>query len=777
VGLREGVVTPLAALTFRSWLPVPAAVALGALAAFAVVLLYRAEGGRVPRWRRLPLAGLRALTLAGVLFLALRPTLVTESDRQQPRPVAVLVDDSQSMTTADPRPNTADRWRVAVALDRVPPDRPMPGPSDLPDVPAKPTRLELVKAVLTNPRLKLLEELAKVGPVRPEAVGAGRSPRDPSTADWVNALEGKEPRTALADALAELARRDEADRPAAVVLLTDGRDAGSRTTLAAAAAECRRAGLPVHAYCAGAAGGGRAEVLDVAVADTLFVDDTAAVGVRFVGRGLTGPAELVAGLNGREVARTAVELTDQPQRETLTFAPTTADVQPGRLPLTITLKATGPEPAEDRSIKPVRVSDRKLKVLVCDALPRWDFKFLQRLLLRDRRVEASFWLTDADRRATTAAPFVQRFPPDRAGLFAHDLVVWGDLSPSALTADQQQHVRDFVVEGGGLIVAAGRRHTPRGFVGTPLADLLPVEPTAEVVGDDAYRPAPTPSGGRSPTLSLADTPAASLAAWKDLPPMTWAAPVGRLRPAAEALLVHPDRTADGKPMPVLATHFYGKGTVLFVGFEEAWRWRLNAADKYFGRLWGQMVYAAGVPKALGSKLAQLALDPAEPTLGQVGRVYARLFTPDLLPLAADAVEAKLTNLDGPPAPAAVVFRPVPGQPGEFVATLPFTTEGRFALSLDAGAEAVSLDYRVSLPPDHELAPGGPADGELRQLADVTGGGFYREEDLHTLPGKLKPAATAVTVREEFLLWNRWAFLAVFGLLALEWVARRLSSLS
>ena len=70
-----------------------------------------------------------------------------------------------------------------------------------------------------------------------------------------------------------------------------------------------------------------------------------------------------------------------------------------------------------------------------------------------------------------------------------------------------------------------------------------------------------------------------------------------------------------------------------------------------------------------------------------------------------------------------------------------------------------------------------APNALRKLAEASGGRFYREEDLHTLPDRLTPAGVPVTVREEFLLWNRWSFLIVFGLLAVEWIARRLSSLS
>ncbi len=45
-----------------------------------------------------------------------RPVLETAHDDQKPRPVAVLVDVSQSMGNDDPRPDRADQWRAAIAL-------------------------------------------------------------------------------------------------------------------------------------------------------------------------------------------------------------------------------------------------------------------------------------------------------------------------------------------------------------------------------------------------------------------------------------------------------------------------------------------------------------------------------------------------------------------------------------------------------------------------------------------------------------------------------------
>ncbi|HET6572701.1 MAG TPA: hypothetical protein VFG68_03790, partial [Fimbriiglobus sp.] len=248
-------------LAFRGWFPKWLAVAMGVLAVAAVVLLYLREAGRVPAWRRAVMAGLRAATLASVLLLLLRPTLLTETRGHRPRPVAVLVDDSQSMTTRDPRPNFPDKWRAAVALDLVPPDRPMPSAGDLPaETPEKPTRLEVAKAALTNPRLQLLEKLKSVGPLQPASFGLGRSAKDPRDNKWVDALAGTEPRTALVQSVFDLLNRDENEMPAAVVLVTDGRENASQQSLIDLARECARLEIPIHVYGVGSSSFGQVQI-------------------------------------------------------------------------------------------------------------------------------------------------------------------------------------------------------------------------------------------------------------------------------------------------------------------------------------------------------------------------------------------------------------------------------------------------------------------------------------------------------------------------------------
>src|SRR5262245_59870992 len=180
---------------------------MGVIALVAVGLLYRREAGRVPALRRAGLAALRGLALATILFLLLRPTLVTDVRGTTPKPVVLLVEDSQSMPTRDPRLPIPDKWRAAVPFGLIPPNQPilkMPSAGDVPaDTPDRPMRIEVVKAFLGNKKLDLLSTLAGVGPVRPAAFGQRRAEKGPRSLAWVDSLDAKETRTALADAIGD----------------------------------------------------------------------------------------------------------------------------------------------------------------------------------------------------------------------------------------------------------------------------------------------------------------------------------------------------------------------------------------------------------------------------------------------------------------------------------------------------------------------------------------------------------------------------------------------
>ncbi len=791
-GLNVG----LGELATRGWFPTWLALILGALAIVAVIVLYITESGRIGLLPRVFLVAVRTTIVAVVTFLLLRPVLVTEHHGEKRRPVSVLVDVSQSMNNQDPRSDRTDR----------------------------PRRIELAANSLTSPQLDLVSRIdANVGPVEMFSFGSRRTGRDAKDLTWLKGLKADEPQTGLSDQVAELLARDPNDLPAAIVLVTDGRENASRITLDKLSRECARLRIPIHVYGVGSSSFGQLQVRGIDVPEGIFVDDAVAVPVHYRVTGVkSGRATITLKLGDREVGRKTFDILPGPidRVETLVFVPTKEDAASSDAVLTATLKivtdANGVnETLSDTKTKAVKVVDRKLKVLVIDSIPRFDFKYLMRALLRDRRVEASFYLTDGDPEAMISGPpWVKELANVSDGelamseeefrklIFGFDLLIFGDIPAKYFSIRQQEIVKAFVTEGGGLIHFAGKWHAPAGWVGGPIADVLPVDIEAHTKPADSppFYPVMVDAALRSPLVALEDEPLENAELWgkkdqsddpndslrrgKKLPPMFWNYPVNKLKPAAEAYLVHPrEKTVDmpPKPMPLVAGHYFGKGFVLFIGFDETWRWRFNEADKYFGRFWSQAVYVAGVSRVFGTKLTQLSIDTTEPVQGHTGQVYATLFTPNFKPLETEVVGARIVERlengeDGKSED--VKFLPVPGQPGQYVAAIDFNRSGRFKLKVDPNNDnPAELEYRVGLPPEHELAPGPMDEGRMRKLTLETGGRFFREEELAELPAAIATQKAPLITRTENVLWNRWALFLLIGLMTVEWVVRKFNSLS
>jgi hypothetical protein len=794
-----------AELGFRGLFPWWVAALVLAAAAVAVLILYRSERGRIGWLRRGLMALLRVAAVGVVLLLLLRPVLVAEYQGERPRGVALLLDNSQSMKQRDQRLSVPDRWRVAIAGNLADPDltpariRSLTG---LPvNIPKDPSRIDLARSILTHPRIQLLDKLKQHGPLGVYLFGqrlragdpagvatTARSGTYPPGLEILAAFNADESRTALADSLHELLLGKYGDVPSAIVVMTDGRDNASKLPLDEVARECGRLKVPLHIYGVGSSEGGMLQVHDVGVTDTLFYDDTVSVPVRWRLQGYKQDAvELTLTLGGNVVARRpATKEERREQRAVLTFIPRKGQQADANQNLVASVRLQDNAAVHDELKRPVRLLDRRVKVLYVEDAPRWEYKFLQAALLRDRRVEASFLLVNGDPGVLQSGPPFVPALPARDQLFRYDLIILGDVAASYFGPERLEWLRDYVNEGGGLVMIADRRHAPAGYADTPLAEVLPVEfvPVKSEGGGDE-RPQPfvpvlTDVGKRTDVMALADTEDLSLRTWRELPGWYWNYPVTKLRPGAVSLLDHPRLTMGDKPMTVMATHYYGKGQVLFLASGETWRWRYNAGDRYFGRFWGQVVYQLGLPHLLGgAKRVQLALEHADALLGRPGSVYARLFDAAYRPLREERVTARLEFLDGkagqtPSRP--VMLEAVPGRPGEYRALLANDVPGRFELKLDT-PEPASLPYRVSLPPQHELEPGGMAEDALRAAATLSGGRFYREEDLHRLPEQVTPQKAAFTRRQEVLLWNPLVLVLFVGLVTTEWVIRKFSNLS
>jgi uncharacterized membrane protein len=812
--------THLGSVDLASRVPFPLHYVLWGLAVVAAVtfalvfLLYSRERGRLGLFSRLVLSGLRTAVLVLIVFLLLRPALVAEFQGERSRAVALLLDSSQSMKQQDKRTAVADKLRVAIAHGLLPADTAVSADGTLADVPADtpqdPSRIDLVKTVLADGKRDLLGKLQKQAPIRPFYFGArlraafedARSgDKEGGSPDRLLAsYQAEEGKTALADAVSELLRRKDGDPPAAVVVVTDGQDNASKLTLEEAARECARLKVPLHVWGVGSSEGGLLQIRDVAVPETIFYDDIIAVPVRWRARGLKkgqtvqfkltlGGKDMDFSLRGQD--RDKRELTLKPGedlRAVLEFSPRKEGVEGADLQdLVVSINLKENASFKDEAKRQVKLSDSKVRVLYVENSPRWEYKFIQAALLRDRRVEARFLLTKADPRVLKAGPpFLPEFP-SREELLKYDLVILGDVAASYMGTEHLEWLREFVRDfKGGLVMIAGRRYAPASYDNTPLAEVLPVEfLPAKFAGlaedrPPAFIPALTTAGESADMLSLAETPAESVKTWAKLPGLYWYYPVTKLRPAATALLVHPTVKMGEQPMPILANQYYGRGQVLFQGTDETWRWRYNAEDKHFARYWGQVIYQMALPHLLAnsSKRMQMALERSEAVLDRPGSVFARLLDKDFRPLKDKEVAAVLTYVDAKPGQEherKIMLQKVAGRDGEYRVLLPHDAPGRYELRVPGIDD--TFQYRVEVPPRHELEEAGLAEDALREAARVSGGRFYREEDLGQLPDAVVPQKSPFTLRQEVLLWNPLVFVLFVGLISVEWVVRKFSNLS
>jgi hypothetical protein len=781
----------------RGWGPLLWAVAIALLGGIAVVAFYLLEPRRLGRVRRLSLATVRILALLLLCLFLFRPLQLTAVFKgERPRSVVLLADNSQSMTLQDRRITAADKLRVALACNAVPLDTPLTDQAALQKVstslPVDPSRVELLKNVLQHPGLRLREKLGQVGPLREYLFGSRlrrvAEPKGEKDDPLLKALDANDPETALSVALDELLTKTEGDPPAAVVLCTDGWDRDGRSRLLSVARDCQRLGVPLHIYGVGSTEAGTLHLSDVVAPELLFAQDTVSIPVRWQCLGLKqGTVKITATLGGKEVASKEVAVKEGDDlRDTLTFTPEKGATKDERLPLVVRIQAKDNPVFRDEVIRQVRLLDTKVKVLYVENIARWEFQFIQRALLRDRRVEARFLLREGDKETLRSGPpFLENFPSTRKDLFAFDLIILGDVPFTFIGAEKAAWIKDFVNEGGGLVHIAGRVHAPASFQGTVLEEVLPVEfqplrfTTSTDLRTQGFQPVLTRYGQREPMLMLAETIEDNQKLWSELPSIYWHYPVTRVRAGALPLLAHPTQKLGDDPMPLLVHQHYGKGQVLFSGFEESWRWRLNAQDQYFARYWGQIVYKLGMRGLDGTRRTQLSLDRSEVFLGHNGWFYARLLDANFKPLTQKSVNATLERMDAGPGEKRtqqIELHAEPGAEGDYRASVFHDKAGRYILRVQ-GSEPATLEYRVEVPQQHELAQRGLASETLELVAQASGGRLYREEQLPELAQNVKPQNATFTDRPVVPLLNPLTFLIFLGLLTVEWVMRKFSNLS
>ena len=770
-----------------AWMPQWMVLVVSVAAIIYLGWVYRKDAQNASTGMRIGLTLLRLSVLVAVLLVLSELTLVV--DRTGLPWVAVLIDDSASMGLEDRYDDAAEKS----AVDRL---------SQASGSKTR-SRLAIAQGLLTQDDAAFLKQLQaghqlKVYRFSESAVAIATSDPDATSEEKdpivaaIRALKADGDVTRPAEAVRKVLADFRGSLPSAIVILSDGITSSTDADRLSVVAETAAQRL-VPIYTVGI--GSEEAMHDLNLFDVL-VDDVA-----FVGDPITFTGKLrSSGFKGKKVT---IELRRKGSRQALTRKKVTAAEDGQTLPIEITwipeeageyefiLEAVPQrgesDEANNSEVRQVSVREGRIRVLLADLEPRWEFRELKTLLEREKTVDLHTVLQEADLeyadQDVTAAPLRGRLPVNAEQLNGYDVIILGDLNPQYLTTGSLETLRNFVRDsGGGLIMIAGTQHNPVHYRGTPLEALLPIEldgvevPSPDVPLPNEIRPQLTVEGRKStPIFRFDANEQDSDTVWKNLPGFYWMINAPRVKAGATVFVEHPTRMGDGRKLPIILMHRFGAGKVLFHATDETWLWRRKVGDLYFGRYWIQAIRYLSRTRLLGqSKSAELRSDRLVYQRGDAVNLRVRFYDEKQIPKEKDGV-AVIVERRGAGSQEVALVR-VPQAPNVFEGQLRRAVDGSYHAWVarpEFPENSPSTDFRIEAPV-RELKLRGMDRAELSRAAVVTRGRYYGLATASSLPEDI-PRGRPVAIHSEdpIRIWNRWEVLVVFcTLLTIEWLLRK-----
>lgn len=787
-----------------SWLiAVGAAVLIG-----FVIWIYRRDGEALNNRQRLTLTALRLLVLALVVAMLTELSLTVE--RTGLPGIAVMIDTSASMSLQDQYPagSAAADLSKAISLQ--------PGRDA--------HRLALTQEVLTRRNGQFLRDLQRQHQVRlyrfaessaslqqgsldevapteietpvdsaEQNVGSGppgkRLPPMEAALAEIKTLKPDGDQTRPAPAVKKVLADLRGTPPAALILFTDGVASVSDVDKLSTVAEAvRRKGIQLHIVGLGSDEASK----DVLIYDTL-VDEIAFVGdpmlftAKIKSFGFSGKKLLLRlRRDGENEVLASQEVKAPPDGQPLKVELPYTSSKPGELDLVLEIVSQAGETNRQNNaeVRHVSVREEKIRVLLADGAPRYEFRFLKQLFERDKSTELSTLLQEADLEYSQEdRTALEHFPVKREDLAKFDVIVLGDLAPAVLGPAVLENIRDFVREkGGSVIFIAGPQTDPLVMSGTPLEVLLPFKPEdvktprIEVQASDSFHPALTLEGQKGNTLfRLGEGEADSLRIWNALPSLYWFLEIPKIRPGVRVFAEHPLKSGANGRLPIIMLQQVGAGKVLYHATDESWRWRFRRGDLYYGRYWIQAVRYLSRGRLIGKdRTAELTVDQLVYQRGQPVTLRVRFVDEKFLPADPSGVTVMIERKGEGRQPVKLTrLREAPTMYEGQAARL---ADGSYHawISQPAFNEAPpSTDFRIEAPL-RELQRRGMDKSDLQLAAKQSNGRYYSLDVVDTLPGEI-PAGTPIPLQTDkpIPLWNRWEVLSLFAMLLTgEWLLRK-----
>ncbi len=731
-----------------------------------VALSWRASRGS-SAWRRAILVGLRGAAATAAMVVFLEPAVELRQVAREPNRIAVMIDDSKSMSLAES--------------------------------PQGPTRIERVRRMLAASQTTLAtwERDHKIDYYTFAETVSSISLQALAT----DPAQGKA--TLIRKALEYVRSRYEGRDLAGIVLVSDGAATGSFDEDSGDGAVrdfLRSLDTRVHTVWAARDG-----LKDVAVAGVMadeFAFVRTVVRIEAVIRSTGLPARRVPvtlSTDGQPLRQKEIDLPGGTQEVKVTFEVTPPRV--GRYVYEISVPTAAGEAVLTNNARSfvVRVIRDKIRVLQVAGAPSWDVRSLRQNLKSNPNVDliSFFILRTQDDISLVPNDEMSLIPFPTRELFeqqlpSFDVIVLQNFEylPYGI-GDYLENIRSYVEGGGGLAMLGGAQSfTSGGYFGTPVAAALPVElygpfDSGPILDTQKFQPQLSAAGQLHPVTSMRYSAVDNLAVWKSLPALEGVNLIAGAKSDATVLANHPRlKTKGGKPLPVIVAGEYGKGRSVAFTTDTLWKWGFVAAarpgnnGRYYTTLWENTVRWLIQDPDLRN--LHVDSDAVEYVPGSTVRVTVRLLGRDYQPLANGQVSLVVKRgADPNTAELVQTTKLTVGEDGTATYELGSLAAGVYRVMAKAeiaGRQVDASDIFLVREGGTELAhPVGDKE-TLEAIAEATGGSALGAVD--ELPSRLKldpPRIVRVDQRTDVELWSRPGLLIlIVGLLGLEWLLRQRS---
>ncbi|MBG83469.1 MAG: hypothetical protein CMJ40_02860 [Phycisphaerae bacterium] len=434
----------------------------------------------------------------------------------------------------------------------------------------------------------------------------------------------------------------------------------------------------------------------------------------------------------------------------------------------------------------IDVIDRPIRILYVEGYPRWEYRYLKNLLIREESIESSIMLLSADMEFAQEGDLaLERLPRSREEMNRFDLIIIGDVPAGFFTDEQLELVSESVSsEGTGLLWIGGRRSNPSTWNQSSLDDLLPFTPPFDlqnITGGVLVEPTETASelglfivdpqtdDGWIPDLSRRST------GWSLLRSVQRIAS-SQLKPTTEVLANVIDQ--DDSSHPGVMMMRFGAGQVIYSSFDDIWRWRFGRGEELTDRWWlGILRLMARQSIDSSGRIGEISLDSPIPSPGTPTTMRLAVFDESVSRRIQDLVVVSVRDLDGGEISEVELIREndgsewssewTPRDEGEF--ELVFSSSETSRLFQDGMKSSIMVrmpeaEYR-NLDTDHGL---------LELISRETGGSVLNPDSMNLLPDALPNRDVLIENPIRVSIWNSgFFFLVLILLLGFEWALRRM----